>query len=74
MPLFKCSKCGCIENTAVGDYWIRVNRDGKEPLCSECSFGKWHDEFPKQTPEELGMIKYTDGFYWTPEQIKQLNY
>jgi len=74
MSLFKCSQCGCIKNTAVGDYWVKVYKEKKDPLCSECSTGEWHGLFLKETPEEKGMIKYTDGFYWTPEEIKQLNY
>jgi hypothetical protein len=47
MGLFKCSKCECIENTALGHYWTRsridmfiwdeTNKGFKgEPLCSEC--------------------------------------
>lgn len=51
MSLFICSKCGCVENTATGDYWNRPD----EPLCSECSRGKWHNRFEKfiPTPEYL---------------------
>ena len=52
MPLFKCSKCGCVENTACYNYWMRVHK--KEPLCSECDpeIGKWHGHFPKRLPQE----------------------
>ena len=25
MPLFVCSKCECIENTALGEYWMIKN-------------------------------------------------
>lgn len=48
MPLFICSKCGCVDNTATSDYWAVVHKlfpieydasikefEGK-PLCSEC--------------------------------------
>lgn len=48
MPLFICSKCGCVENTATSDYWPVIHKifpieydasikefEGK-PLCSEC--------------------------------------
>ncbi len=48
MSLFRCSKCGCGEETALCNYWsIRV-RDG-DPLCSACDpkIGKWHGEFPR---------------------------
>lgn len=35
MPLFKCHKCGTVENTALGDFW--TNQD--KPICSECKTG-----------------------------------
>lgn len=54
MPLFKCSECGCIDNTACGgDRWITDKETAK---CSECFTGKWGAPFPKQTPEEMGMV------------------
>ena len=40
MPLFACEECGCIENTAVSNYWTRdaahwpLKYRGKK-LCSE---------------------------------------
>ena len=48
MPIFKCAKCGCAENTALGLYWTRhmaENYDWSEvgeeykgkALCSECA-------------------------------------
>lgn len=58
MPLFKCEQCGCVENTALSNYWTRnINWDStnaeplKNPaLCSECDpeIGKWHGQFPKR--------------------------
>lgn len=54
MPLFKCSKCGCIENTACGNYWGLP--PDEPPTCSECDTGKWHGHFPKKTPEEMGYV------------------
>jgi len=63
MPLFKCSNCGCVENTALGAYWFRVSAENKLPLCSECIYGKWHGEFPKQKPKEAGFVLLKDGFY-----------
>lgn len=54
MPLFKCSKCSAMDNTATtSGYWW--NKAQNLPvLCSECADGKWHGLFPKQTPEEAG--------------------
>lgn len=60
MPLYECSKCGHVDNTALGDYWWRYMHDGLPPLCSECSRGEWHGRFPKNTPEELGLKRGDD--------------
>jgi hypothetical protein len=45
MPLFACSSCDTVENTATGDYWNRR----EAPLCSSCSprTGRWHGLFPR---------------------------
>lgn len=47
MPLFVCSKCKVIENTALSGYWYRGK---KKPLCSQCDpkFGKWHNKFSRK--------------------------
>lgn len=49
MPIFKCEKCGCAENTALGWYWSRKSladhvdlsdvgeRYYGKALCSECA-------------------------------------
>lgn len=49
MPLFKCSECGCVENTALSNFWPDTAMGKLPPLCSECDpkIGKWHSEFPK---------------------------
>lgn len=52
MPLFRCSKCGSIDNTAMGDYWMDT-AEGRPPLCVECKTGVWHGEFPKEPAEPL---------------------
>ena len=46
MPLFNCSNCGVIENTALGAFWHNKVK-GKPVLCSECEDGKWHGMFPR---------------------------
>ena len=61
MPLFRCEQCGCVENTALSNYWTR-DRDEQfnkiEPtppaLCSECDpeIGEWHGRFPKRQWDE----------------------
>ena len=50
MPLFNCSRCGAIENTALGQYWWN-RRKGLPVLCSECADGEWHGKFPKSFGE-----------------------
>ncbi len=62
MPLFRCEKCGCIENTALGHYW--GDTEFSKALCSECeppfypdgsvnkSGSKWHNKFPKEQATE----------------------
>ena len=67
MPLFRCSKCGCIENTACCDYWSRVHLDEKEPLCSECETGEWHGLFNKRSAD--GMLIDQNNHLWSQEQI-----
>ena len=46
MTIFKCSKCGCAENTALCRYNFR--KKDEPALCSECDRGKWHGCFPKK--------------------------
>lgn len=75
MGLFICSKCEAVDNTALGAYWDRW----KEPLCSECETGAWHDQFPKETLEQAqargSLLDYRletpDGYYLTNAHEKQ---
>lgn len=55
MPLFECSKCRCVDNTALGNYWWDVTHDKKPALCAECdpAIGVWHGEFPKITAKDF---------------------
>ena len=54
MSSYICEKCGSIENTALGGYW--KNLRGKKPvMCSECNFGNWHGEFPKEHWSKYGV-------------------
>lgn len=54
MPLYECSNCHAVENTALTNFWWDVTHDGKPALCSECDpqIGKWHGQFPKITAAE----------------------
>lgn len=58
MPIFKCEKCGCAENTALGWYWSRelladeadwsdVGEQYRgKALCSECAPTHYKDGTP----------------------------
>lgn len=61
MPLFKCTKCGALDNTAAGGAYWGVDKD--KVLCCECHTGKWHDIFPKETPEEAGYVIGSDNYH-----------
>ena len=65
MPLFKCFKCGAVENTALGGFWTNRN----EPLCSECDTGKWHGRFPKAYTTDAVYYKDADGFIYLEEEV-----
>jgi hypothetical protein len=81
MPLFCCSKCGCVEDTALCRYWsARLRR--MPPLCSACdpAIARWHGEFPQQSAEaeawvtdQHGMLLWNRGevedWVGTPIQI-----
>lgn len=70
MPLFRCEKCGCVENTALSDYWMD-HLEKKPAQCSECGTGEWHRRFPKKDAREAGY--YTDGkFIYGPDEVDQV--
>lgn len=67
MPLFQCTKCRCIENTAVCGYnWLM---DKSKALCSECDpeFGKWHGIFEKKSA--IGLYLGNDGFLYHEDTV-----
>jgi len=64
MSIYRCFKCGCVDNTACSDYWFR---EGKEPLCTKCDTNKWHGIFPRMSAK--GLILCSDGFLYSPEDV-----
>ena len=61
MPLFACTSCDAIDNTAISGYWeqqLDAHDAGKpfEPKCSECHTGTWHGEFPKRFAKAEGYV------------------
>lgn len=57
MSLFQCAECGCCENTAVSNWFLRMC-ESKAPICSACDpdIGEWHGEF-KRVFLPKGMFK-----------------
>lgn len=76
MPLYMCSACGCIENTATGGYWAQQmnnwEKNGQDapfaPLCSEHNpeIGKWHGEWPKKSAS--GYVRSIEGYIYSAEE------
>lgn len=72
MSIFRCSKCGCVENTATSNFWEQRYPFGggnpKPELCSECDteIGKWHGRFEKKSAK--GLMLGEDGFLYDREQ------
>lgn len=67
MPLFECDQCHCVENTALGNYWMpHAYKDGPVQ-CSECETGKWHGKFDKKPA--AGMLIDQSGHLWSQGEI-----
>jgi len=71
MPLFKCSKCGCVENTALSNYWTQYLIDKTKALCSDCDpeIGKWHGRFPQKSAAAAGYKLASDGFLYHADDV-----
>jgi hypothetical protein len=52
MPLFRCSRCECVEDTALSNYWS-ARLQQAATLCSACDpkIAKWHGEFAREPAE-----------------------
>jgi len=68
MSIYRCDKCGCIENSATSGYWSRPTKESPA-LCSECDpeIGKWHGAFDKTSAK--GFILVNDGFLYSKEDV-----
>lgn len=64
MPLFRCSRCGCVDNTALGNFWTAPKGQAK---CSECDQGQWHGRFTKKPAE--GYFIDAQGHLWSPAEF-----
>lgn len=64
MSVFQCDVCGCIENTALSNYfWNRNVEKLDKNLCSACdpNIGKWHDRFRRMFLERGKWITNNEG-------------
>ena len=54
MPIFECSKCHAVDNTALTNFWWNTLQENKPALCSECDpdIAKWHGQFPKTSASD----------------------
>ena len=68
MPIFRCEECGCIENTACCNYWMRKN-EGEPLVCSRCDpvIGEWHGRFSQRSAG--GMLIDQNGYLWSQESV-----
>lgn len=74
MPLYECSKCSTIDNTALTGFWWEVMHKGHPALCSACDpeIKEWHGQFDRLTRSEFEN-KYGKGeIEYTIEKVKPL--
>ncbi|HEY6259001.1 MAG TPA: hypothetical protein VIY51_24755 [Xanthobacteraceae bacterium] len=70
MPLFACSKCNCVEDTALCHYWgARLRQTAA--VCSACdpAIGEWHGEFPREPAE--GFVNDRHGFLLDKRSVER---
>lgn len=76
MSLFRCEKCGCVENTSLSNYRTRMfdvpeGQPMPPALCSECDPGiaKWHGQWPKRSAigMKIGLLG-GEPYLYTEEQ------
>ena len=69
MSFFRCSNCGCVEDTALCNYWAARIRD-TPTLCSgcDCKIDKWHGQFPRESAENW--ITDERGFLFRRSEVE----
>ncbi len=71
MSLFKCSRCGCVEDTALSHFWS-ARLQQAPPLCSACDpkIARWHGEFPRDSAK--GWVADERGFLlWSKNELER---
>ena len=77
MSFFPCSKCGCVEDTALCRYWS-ARLQQTPALCSACDpkIAKWHGQFPQESAQdwindERGLLcSKSDVEHWLGQPIE----
>lgn len=77
MPLFRCTKCNGVENTALSNFWTRLfdahttGAPPADPLCSACDpkIGAWHGEFPQRSAD--GMLVDAQGHLYREDELRE---
>ena len=77
MSFFPCSKCGCVEDTALCRYWS-ARLQQTPTLCSACDrkIAKWHGQFPQESAQdwindERGLLcSKSDVEHWLGQSIE----
>ena len=44
--LFVCVKCECVDSIGLAYFGVLPQKPQNQ-LCTFCSTGKWHDQFPR---------------------------
>ena len=70
MPTFRCDDCGCIENTALSNFWMAEIGRWPKRLCSQCDpeIGAWHKAFERIQWDDSKHAKYSG---MPPECLKR---
>lgn len=69
MPLYVCSQCSAVDNTALTEFFARVDLDGEAPRCSECITGTWHGKFEKRLFDDF-WVHDKRGFVYTRDEAR----
>jgi hypothetical protein len=66
VSFFQCSKCGCLEDTTLCNYWLARLRENPT-LCSACDpkIGKWHGQFEREPA-----IKDSRGLLYRKSEVE----
>lgn len=79
MPLYMCSQCGTVDNTALGGFWRQQlsalsTGESHKPLCSACdpTIAKWHGEWTQKSAE--GYVQDRQGYLYLPAETERMKH